>query len=44
MGLTEKQAREQGRPVKVAQLPMDYVVRALEIEETRGFMKAVVDL
>ncbi len=44
VGLTEKQARELGRSVKVAQLPMDYVARALEIEETRGFMKAVVDL
>jgi pyruvate/2-oxoglutarate dehydrogenase complex dihydrolipoamide dehydrogenase (E3) component len=24
-------------------MPMDYVARALEVDETRGFMKAVVD-
>lgn len=24
-------------------MPMDYVARALEIDETRGFMKALVD-
>ena len=25
-------------------MPMSYVARALEVDETRGFMKAVVDL
>lgn len=43
VGLTEAQAREQGYNVKVARLGMDYVARALEVDETRGFMKAVVD-
>jgi pyruvate/2-oxoglutarate dehydrogenase complex dihydrolipoamide dehydrogenase (E3) component len=25
-------------------MPMDYVARAIETEQTRGFMKAIVDL
>jgi pyruvate/2-oxoglutarate dehydrogenase complex dihydrolipoamide dehydrogenase (E3) component len=43
VGLTEREAREQGRDVRVATLPMNYVARALEVDESRGFMKAVVD-
>jgi pyruvate/2-oxoglutarate dehydrogenase complex dihydrolipoamide dehydrogenase (E3) component len=43
IGLTEKQAREQGLKVRVAKMPMNYVARALETDETRGFMKAIVD-
>ena len=43
VGLTEKEAREQGRNIRVAKLPMSSVARALEVDETRGFMKAVVD-
>jgi pyruvate/2-oxoglutarate dehydrogenase complex dihydrolipoamide dehydrogenase (E3) component len=43
VGLTEKEARAQGRPVRVAKLPMTHVARAIEFGETRGFMKAVVD-
>jgi pyruvate/2-oxoglutarate dehydrogenase complex dihydrolipoamide dehydrogenase (E3) component len=43
VGLTETEAREQGRNIKVAKLPMSSVARALEVDETRGFMKAVVD-
>jgi pyruvate/2-oxoglutarate dehydrogenase complex dihydrolipoamide dehydrogenase (E3) component len=42
-GLTEREARAQGRAVQVAKLPMSAVVRAIETGETRGFMKAVVD-
>ena len=42
-GLTEREARAQGRAIRVAKLPMSAVVRALETGETRGFMKAVVD-
>jgi pyruvate/2-oxoglutarate dehydrogenase complex dihydrolipoamide dehydrogenase (E3) component len=42
-GLTEREAREQGRAIRVAKLPMGAVVRAIETGETRGFMKAVVD-
>jgi len=43
IGLTETEARKQGRNIQVAKLPMSSVARALEIDETRGFMKAVVD-
>jgi pyruvate/2-oxoglutarate dehydrogenase complex dihydrolipoamide dehydrogenase (E3) component len=43
VGLTERDAREQGRAIRVAKLPMNAVIRAIETGETRGFMKAVVD-
>jgi pyruvate/2-oxoglutarate dehydrogenase complex dihydrolipoamide dehydrogenase (E3) component len=43
VGLGEQEAREQGRSIRVAKLPMTSVARALEIDETRGFMKAIVD-
>jgi pyruvate/2-oxoglutarate dehydrogenase complex dihydrolipoamide dehydrogenase (E3) component len=43
VGLTETEARAQGRAIKVATMPMNYVARALEVDESRGFMKAVVD-
>ena len=42
-GLSEQEARERGLNIRVAKVPMAYVVRALELEESRGFMKAVVD-
>jgi len=31
------------KTIRVARMPMTYVARALEVDETRGFMKAVVD-
>ena len=43
IGQTENEARAQGRKIRVAKLPMSHVARALEMDETRGFMKAVVD-
>lgn len=43
VGLSERQAREQNRAVRVAKLPMSGVIRALETGETQGFMKAVID-
>ncbi len=43
VGLSEREAQEQGRSVKVAKIPMDYVARADELAEARGFMKAIVD-
>ena len=43
IGLTEKDARAQGRNIRIAKLPMSKVARALEVDETRGFMKALVD-
>jgi pyruvate/2-oxoglutarate dehydrogenase complex dihydrolipoamide dehydrogenase (E3) component len=42
-GLTEREARAQGRAIQVAKLPMSAVPRAIETGETRGFMKAIVD-
>ncbi len=43
IGLSESEARASGRAIRVAKMPMNYVARALEIDESRGFMKAVVD-
>jgi pyruvate/2-oxoglutarate dehydrogenase complex dihydrolipoamide dehydrogenase (E3) component len=43
VGLTETEARAQGRKIRVAKMPMSDVARALEVDEPRGFMKAVVD-
>ena len=43
IGITENQAREQNKNVRIAKMPMSSVARALEVDETRGFMKAVVD-
>ncbi len=43
VGLTEKDARKQGRAIRVASIPMSYVARALEMDEPRGLLKAVVD-
>ncbi len=43
VGLSETEARATGRPIRVAKMPMAYVARALEMDEPRGFMKAIVD-
>jgi pyruvate/2-oxoglutarate dehydrogenase complex dihydrolipoamide dehydrogenase (E3) component len=43
VGLSEEQARKQGRNIRVAKMPMSYVARALETDEPRGLMKVVVD-
>ena len=43
IGLNEQEARQQGRNIKIAKMPMSYVARAIEIAETRGVMKAIVD-
>jgi len=43
VGMTEEQAREKGRDIQVFKLPMDTVARALEVDETRGFIKVVAD-
>src|SRR5262249_26796675 len=43
VGLNEKEARAAGQDFRVAKLPMANVARALEMDESRGFMKAVVD-
>lgn len=43
VGLNETEARKRGLAYRVAKLPMTGVARALEMSETRGFMKALVD-
>ncbi len=43
IGLSEQEARDQDRDVLIAKIPMNYVARAIEMGETRGLMKAVVD-
>lgn len=43
IGLTETEARAKGMNVRVAKMPMADVARAIEMSETRGFIKAVVD-
>lgn len=43
IGLSEKEAKEQGRPYKLAKMDMSHVARALEMNESRGLVKALVD-
>ena len=45
VGLREHEARTKfpDRKIQTAKMPMEYVARAIETEETRGMMKAVVD-
>ncbi len=43
VGMTEKEARADGRKLKIGKVPMTHVARALERAETQGFMKLVVD-
>ncbi|KAJ6263001.1 hypothetical protein Dda_1559 [Drechslerella dactyloides] len=45
IGLHEHEARKQfpDRNIKVAKMPMTWVARALETDEVRGLMKAVID-
>jgi len=43
IGLTETEARAQNKKIRVAKMPMSSVARALEVDETRGFMKVIVD-
>ena len=43
VGLTEKEARAKGHRLKVGKIPMTWVARAIERDETAGLMKLVVD-
>jgi pyruvate/2-oxoglutarate dehydrogenase complex dihydrolipoamide dehydrogenase (E3) component len=43
IGLTEREARSQGKKFKAAQMPMTSVARAIETGDTRGAMKAIVE-
>ena len=42
VGLNENEAVAAGRPYRVAKLPMQAVLRARTLSETRGFLKALV--
>jgi pyruvate/2-oxoglutarate dehydrogenase complex dihydrolipoamide dehydrogenase (E3) component len=42
VGFSERQAQDAGLGVRVAKLPMSEVLRTRTIDETRGFMKALV--
>lgn len=43
VGLSEAEARREGRAVQMAWMGMDRVARALEMDEARGFIKVVID-
>jgi pyruvate/2-oxoglutarate dehydrogenase complex dihydrolipoamide dehydrogenase (E3) component len=43
VGMTEAEARRRGLDVRVATMDMSGVARALEVDESRGMLKAVVD-
>jgi pyruvate/2-oxoglutarate dehydrogenase complex dihydrolipoamide dehydrogenase (E3) component len=43
VGLTEKEARSAHRRLKVGKIPMGWVARAIERDETAGLMKLIVD-
>jgi pyruvate/2-oxoglutarate dehydrogenase complex dihydrolipoamide dehydrogenase (E3) component len=43
VGLNEKEAQAQGIPYRLFKIPMEGVLRARAICETRGFMKALVE-
>ena len=43
IGLSEREAREAGYPLKVGSIPMAWVARAIERSETKGMMKIVIN-
>jgi pyruvate/2-oxoglutarate dehydrogenase complex dihydrolipoamide dehydrogenase (E3) component len=43
VGLSEREAQQQGLTVRVARLPMSAVLRTEATDETQGFMKVLVD-
>jgi pyruvate/2-oxoglutarate dehydrogenase complex dihydrolipoamide dehydrogenase (E3) component len=43
VGLTETEARRRGLDIRVAKMGMNGVARALETDESRGMIKAIVD-
>ncbi|GAB3906863.1 mercuric reductase [Larkinella knui] len=43
IGLSEQEARRQGKNIKIATLPMTSVARAQQMGQTRGLMKVVID-
>jgi pyruvate/2-oxoglutarate dehydrogenase complex dihydrolipoamide dehydrogenase (E3) component len=43
IGISEAEAKERHLKIRIAKLEMTGVARAIEMSETRGFMKAIVD-
>jgi pyruvate/2-oxoglutarate dehydrogenase complex dihydrolipoamide dehydrogenase (E3) component len=43
IGLTEREARAQGKKIRVAKMAATSIARALESDEARGFLKVIVD-
>lgn len=43
VGLTEREARARGHRLKIGKIPMSWVARAIERDETAGLMKLIVD-
>jgi pyruvate/2-oxoglutarate dehydrogenase complex dihydrolipoamide dehydrogenase (E3) component len=43
VGISEKEARAKGHALKIGKIPMTWVARAIERDETSGLMKLVVD-
>jgi pyruvate/2-oxoglutarate dehydrogenase complex dihydrolipoamide dehydrogenase (E3) component len=43
IGVSEKEAKSKGLKFEVAKIPMNYVARAIETENTAGLMKVIVD-
>ncbi len=43
IGLTETEANRRSLKFKTVKMPMSHVARALEMDESRGFLKALVD-
>ena len=43
IGMTEQEARASKKKLKIGKIPMEWVARAIERDETAGLMKIVVD-
>ena len=43
VGLSEREARERGVGYRLAKIPMEAVLRARTLSETRGFLKALIE-
>jgi pyruvate/2-oxoglutarate dehydrogenase complex dihydrolipoamide dehydrogenase (E3) component len=43
VGMSETEAKKSGKKIRIARMPMTSVARAIEMDETRGLMKAIVD-
>jgi pyruvate/2-oxoglutarate dehydrogenase complex dihydrolipoamide dehydrogenase (E3) component len=43
VGLSEREARERGIGYRLARIPMEAVLRARTLSETRGFLKALIE-